>query len=578
MFLMSALAREWKGDLQPSLLWLATATVTAIALAVGPPRSWFAIAGGFVGGIAAGPLLYDDTFPGLLGPVFGNTTESVILAVAIPVIIGRDVTVRNAAQGFAVLGVVAAGTAIGGLIAVTGTTSTVIGDTFESWWRWVLGNSVGQVLLLPLVLFRRTGVITRHSEQRPVELVITVSLMLVVGFAAFAVDSFLIYLVIPLILWIAIRFGPFVAAPVAIVAAVSVATATGQGYGPFVTFDDDPQLQVQLFQLSLAACVFIGGAHAVRAWNDRNHLVAVLSALPDILFVRKRHDGRIVSSWIPSGSEKLAVGLDPESSGVTPAIEATPSTPSDPTIVVTDNDEMFERRTVAIDEERDLDLFRDVTIEQEALRQLQSRRDAVDDARREEQLRLGRALHDSPIQLLSAALLRLGTAMKDPGSNPDHVAKAEQLTRQAVTELREGIDQLTSTESGDRDVVELLGSLARQLLADDVEIELRPSDTPIGLDDLERTLLLLGREAVSNAALHAEASRLTVGLEVGEASVVLTVADDGRGVTDSTPLRRGLGLSLMRERVAQQGGEISVEPGSNGGTAVRITLPITRDG
>ncbi len=575
MFLMSALAREWKGGLQPSLLWLATAAVTAIALLVGPPRAWWAVAGGFVGGLAAGPMLFDDSFPGLLSPVLGNTAEITILVVGIPLIVGRDITLRTARQGLAVVALVVASTAVGGLIAVTDTTSTVIGDTFESWWRWVLGNSVGEVLLLPLVLFRRTGVITRNSEQRPTELVITLALMLIVGFTSIAVDSFLLYLVIPLILWITIRFGPFVASPVAVVASVTVATATGQGHGPFVEFGDDPQLAVHLFQLSLAACVLIGGAHAVRAWNDRNHLSAVLSALPDILFIRTRSDGQLVNSWIPRGGEELAAQLAPDNSTVTPAIEATPLTPSDPAIVVTGTGGVFERRTVAIDEERDLDLFRDVTIEREALRDVQSRRDAVEAARREEQMRLGRALHDSPIQLLAAALIRLGSAKNDSDKRPEHIARAEELTRQAVIELREGIDQLTESRDGDRDVVDTLGSLAQQLLDDGVEIELRNSSASRGMAELEQTLLLVGREAVSNAALHADASRLIIDLTESGGSLVLTVADNGRGVADSTPLRRGLGLSLMRERVSEKGGEIRIEPGPDGGTVVRITLPHT---
>ena len=54
--------------------------------------------------------------------------------------------------------------------------------------------------------------------------------------------------------------------------------------------------------------------------------------------------------------------------------------------------------------------------------------------------------------------------------------------------------------------------------------------------------------------------------------VALTVADDGAGLPEE--LRAGVGLTAMRERAAELGGELTIGPRPGGGTLVASMLPV----
>lgn len=78
------------------------------------------------------------------------------------------------------------------------------------------------------------------------------------------------------------------------------------------------------------------------------------------------------------------------------------------------------------------------------------------------------------------------------------------------------------------------------------------------------------REALSNAARHAGASRVDVTVEAGD-SLVLVVRDDGRGMAGST---RRSGLDNLSRRAEQLGGVMKVGPADDGGTDLCWQVPL----
>lgn len=88
----------------------------------------------------------------------------------------------------------------------------------------------------------------------------------------------------------------------------------------------------------------------------------------------------------------------------------------------------------------------------------------------------------------------------------------------------------------------------------------------------------IAQEALTNVVRHAEARFCAVSLEIdGEAGVLrLEVRDDGRGIGESRGM--GVGLASMRERTAELGGSLTVEPLPERGTAVRARLPVPEEG
>jgi signal transduction histidine kinase len=101
-----------------------------------------------------------------------------------------------------------------------------------------------------------------------------------------------------------------------------------------------------------------------------------------------------------------------------------------------------------------------------------------------------------------------------------------------------------------------------------------PRDWPDRRFDLgeRRNLLLIGLEALHNAARHAHASRVELRIDAGGAGFTLEVRDDGVGLPADAEARGGLGLASMRSRARQIGAELRLLPGPAGGTIVCVRM------
>jgi len=77
-------------------------------------------------------------------------------------------------------------------------------------------------------------------------------------------------------------------------------------------------------------------------------------------------------------------------------------------------------------------------------------------------------------------------------------------------------------------------------------------------------------EAVTNAVRHADASRVEVHLSAPAEGLSLVVTDDG---PEHDGWVAGVGLTSMRERIAELGGTVTVGPAAGGGrVAARLPL------
>jgi two-component system, NarL family, sensor histidine kinase UhpB len=97
-------------------------------------------------------------------------------------------------------------------------------------------------------------------------------------------------------------------------------------------------------------------------------------------------------------------------------------------------------------------------------------------------------------------------------------------------------------------------------------------------EPIDLTLYRCIQEGLTNVIRHAEATSVDVriataqGGSAAEASVILTVRDDGRGID---PLaRKGLGSLGMKERVECLGGDYAVESERGRGTSLRVVIPL----
>ena len=98
---------------------------------------------------------------------------------------------------------------------------------------------------------------------------------------------------------------------------------------------------------------------------------------------------------------------------------------------------------------------------------------------------------------------------------------------------------------------------------------------PLG-PDVAQQLFRIVQEALGNAAAHARATSIRVGLVYGAAGVTVIIEDDGRGFTptsSSGSTARGLGLGGLLSRAQQVGGTVVVDSTPGWGTRVRADLP-----
>jgi signal transduction histidine kinase len=223
---------------------------------------------------------------------------------------------------------------------------------------------------------------------------------------------------------------------------------------------------------------------------------------------------------------------------------------------------------------------------------------AIDNARLHDQVqrlavidereRIGKDLHDGIIQSIYA----VGLSLEDV---PELVREAAGR-EEAVARVDRAIDDLNLVISdirayilslrpgmGEEDAVEALARLGEELgIQAMIELELDLEDGAPALralpPDRRSDVLFIAREAVSNVARHAAATRARIALERDGAELVLSIEDNGRGfdatlVDGPDHLGRHQGLANMRDRATGMGGSLAIEPGTPSGTRIIVRVP-----
>jgi len=211
-----------------------------------------------------------------------------------------------------------------------------------------------------------------------------------------------------------------------------------------------------------------------------------------------------------------------------------------------------------------------------ALELADARRDAEQVTMLQDRDRIARDLHDLVIQRLYA------TGMSLQGALPlivrpevtDRVSRAVDAMDDTIGEIRSAIFALQSRHDLKQPgLSERILDVASEMTG---PLGFAPSlSLSAGLDDqvpaeaADQALHAL-REALSNAARHADASRVDVRVQAGP-DLIIVVSDDGVGMGGST---RRSGLANLAERAGQLGGTLQVGPAGERGTELRWQVPL----
>jgi signal transduction histidine kinase len=81
-------------------------------------------------------------------------------------------------------------------------------------------------------------------------------------------------------------------------------------------------------------------------------------------------------------------------------------------------------------------------------------------------------------------------------------------------------------------------------------------------------LYRIAQEAISNAIRHGGADEIAIVMEADEREAVLSVTDNGTGISEPKDGRQGMGLHIMKYRAGMIGGALEVGQANGKGTVV----------
>jgi signal transduction histidine kinase len=215
---------------------------------------------------------------------------------------------------------------------------------------------------------------------------------------------------------------------------------------------------------------------------------------------------------------------------------------------------------------------------------LVGRRDAVVSMLDRDRTRLAYALHDGLVQAVVSAVLELEALRKrfdrDPGVALETLESAKSEIRRSLAELRSILFDLSRSAASEDPTPEPLTRyvedvVRRWKLPAQVSVEGQVNHVP------ERTLAVayvVIREAFANAAKHAgTAAKVAVKLGASDGELFVSINDVGRGFTSQEEVAareaNHFGLDMLRQRVREAGGELTVESRPGKGTEVLARIP-----
>lgn len=200
--------------------------------------------------------------------------------------------------------------------------------------------------------------------------------------------------------------------------------------------------------------------------------------------------------------------------------------------------------------------------------------------REEERTRIARAVHDELGQALTGLKLDLSwlsgqlhgarTLQRKIKIMSAQIDGTIQAVRRIATELRPGVlDSL-----GLAAAIEWQASEFQERTGIRCEMKIGVTET-IWEQNFSTAFFRIFQETLTNIIRHANAGRVEVRLAQDDHELILTVQDDGRGITEKEIVHaNSIGLIGMKERAAQVGGDVSFHGLPGRGTTVTLRVPL----
>lgn len=205
-----------------------------------------------------------------------------------------------------------------------------------------------------------------------------------------------------------------------------------------------------------------------------------------------------------------------------------------------------------------------------------------------ERVRFAADLHDGPVQNLAGVGYALDSvASSMPEQYRVLMHRVQDTVHEVIQSLRKLMIDLYPPDLSASQLAAIIATLTAPLSDRGIAVTITVAPLPELNGDLVTALYRVARESLANVAEHANADKvdITFGYDAadgpaGTANVLLRIIDDGVGVDPSKVDKRAaghLGLRLLKDRVENLGGTLTVRPGPHGGTAVLAELPVNTE-
>ena len=193
----------------------------------------------------------------------------------------------------------------------------------------------------------------------------------------------------------------------------------------------------------------------------------------------------------------------------------------------------------------------------------------------EERNRLARDIHDNLAQGFAAILMQPQAAQREVGTLPPAVATsldtAVDLARTHLAEARRSVGALRPNVGNGEDIATALKRLAQLgQRTTTMPIDVIVGELPRFGDGVEREIIGIAQEALTNAVRHSRARRITIRATTAQSvGFRMSIADDGRGIArerDRNPT--GFGMISMQERAERIGASLTIVTAPRSGTEV----------
>jgi signal transduction histidine kinase len=190
-------------------------------------------------------------------------------------------------------------------------------------------------------------------------------------------------------------------------------------------------------------------------------------------------------------------------------------------------------------------------------------------------------VHDGPVQDLAGVSYALSALRGSlPKERQPTVDKLVGAVRHAVQSLRRLMIDIYPPDLSGPGLAVAIADSAEPLRPAGIEVLMDAAPLPETASEVTAVLYRTAKEALANVAHHAQAKRTWITLEEtelrGGPAVRLEVADDGVGFPASTDKRAEghLGLSLLRDRVVDLGGTVTLGDRIGGGALLTAVVPL----